>query len=209
MMDQHNQLISLTSLLKERPTIINFVYLNCPLLCHLLLDGLLDVAKKSQYQLHTDYQIVSISIDPNETTENILRYQSKYLNALNASNGWYFLRGDANTIQELTRAMGYQYQYIERTNDYAHPSLLYFYHQQIINYVEGVMFDLNAFEYSIMRIQPVQSIKEKIITFCYYFDPDKQTYSLYILNIMRLACLITVLILAIFILKTYKKDTNK
>ena len=67
-------------------------------------------------------------------------------------------------------------------------------------------FDLNAFDYSVMQSKPNQSLKEKIITYCYYFDPDNQTYSLYIFNLMRVACLITVLIIAIFIVMMIRNE---
>ena len=44
--DEYDTKINLHNLVSNKPTIINFVYLNCPLLCHLLLDGLLDIIKE-------------------------------------------------------------------------------------------------------------------------------------------------------------------
>ena len=87
-----------------------------------------------------------------------------------------FLKGSKDQIELISKVFGYHYKYNKRTNDYAHPSVLYFYNQKITNYLEGVAFDLNAFDYSVMQSKPNQSQK-KIITYCYYFDPDNQTYS--------------------------------
>ena len=86
-------------MLEEKPTIVNFVYLNCPMLCHLLLDGLVDVMKRSNYLINEDYQIITISIDPNEKTETLKSFRNKYLDLVSANGGWYFLKGNATEIK--------------------------------------------------------------------------------------------------------------
>ena len=195
--DRFDKRVDIRRLLSSKPSVVNFVYLNCPMLCHLMLDGVLDVIGTSNYEVGDDFQIITISIDPNETNHNLMAYETKYLNGANKDNGWLFLKGTAAEISRITAFFGYQYQYIKRTNDYAHPSILFFYDDKISNYIEGVTFDSNAFDYALMTIKSDKSLKEKIITFCYYFDPDTQTYSLLIINILRLLCLITVVILFI------------
>jgi protein SCO1/2 len=197
--DSFNKPIDLNSLVGNKPTIINFVYLNCPLLCHLMLDGLLNVIQESDYEMNTDFQVVSISIDPNETNKNLLAYKTKYLDQLNQNTGWFFLRGTQDQIDVVTEFFGYHYNYIKRTNDFAHPSVIYFYNNKISNYIEGVTFDKKFFDYSLINIKSTKTIKEKIVTFCYYFDPESQTYSLLIFKILRIICLITVLLLSILI----------
>ena len=206
--DEYDTPINLKDLITSKPTIINFVYLNCPLLCHLLLDGITDVVSRSPYQVSKDYQIISISIDPKETNQNLKSYKKKYLSQLNISNGWFFLKGSKEQIETITKAFGYRYKYIKRTKDYSHPSAIYFYHNKITNYLEGVTFDLNAFNYSIINTKSIKTLKEKIITYCYYYDPDSQTYSLLIFKILRLLCLITVLILSILIIYLIQKERN-
>ena len=204
--DEYNTPINLKDLITNKPTIINFVYLNCPLLCHLLLDGITDVISRSPYQVSEDYQVISISIDPKESNENLKAYKKKYLSQLNISNGWLFLKGSEEQIKAITHAFGYKYKYIKRTKDYSHPSVIYFYHNKITNYLEGVTFDIKAFNYSIINSKPVKSFREKVITYCYYFDPDNQTYSLLIFKILRLLCLITVIILSIIIVYFVQKE---
>ena len=80
--------INLNDVINNKPTIINFVYLNCPLLCHLLLDGLTEVIKESNYKIAEDYQVLTISIDPKESNENLNSYKRKYLNQLNINNSY-------------------------------------------------------------------------------------------------------------------------
>lgn len=209
LLDAYDSQVFLSDIVSKKPTIINFVYLNCPLLCHLMLDGLAEVMKESRYNLQEDYQVISISIDPTETNQNLLNYRKKYLKKLGADSGWYFLKGTKQTISAITKQFGYSFNYIPRTNDYAHPSVLYFYNNKLTNYIEGVTFDAQSFDYSIMTTKETKTLKERVITYCYYFDPDNQTYSLYIMNIVRVACLITVLIIGIFILRMYRNEKMK
>lgn len=207
--DAFNQNVDIADIIQQKPTIITFVYLNCPMLCHLMLDGLAEAIQQSNYKLGKDYQIITISIDPNETNENLRNYQNKYYNQLTINNGWLFLKGTDQTIKKITDFFGYQYKYIPRTNDYAHPSVIFFYKDQFNNYIEGVTYDTRSFDYAIMSLKDKKTIKEHIVTFCYYFDPDNQTYSLMIFNILRLLCLITVLILIILISYfVYKERKN-
>ena len=142
--DEYNQAINLKDLFNSKPTIVNFVYLNCPLLCHLMLDGITDVTSKSKYKVSEDYQIISISIDPNESNKNLFAYKKKYLTQLNIPNGWVFLKGSKKQIDKITSLFGYNYNYIKRTKDYAHPSVIYFYNKKITNYLEGVTFDVKS-----------------------------------------------------------------
>ena len=193
--DDYDKLINIADLMHEKPTIINFVYLNCRMLCHLTLDGLAEVAKESRYRVGNDYLIITVSIDPKESNTNLRTYKKKYMDSLDIPNGWLFLKGDSDTIQKITRFFGYNYEYIERTNDYAHPSVLFFYKNGISNYIEGVTYEPTHFDYSLMNLKDKKTLREKIITYCYYFDPSKQTYSLLIFKILRIISLITVLIL--------------
>lgn len=204
--DEYNKVINLNDVINNKPTIINFVYLNCPLLCHLLLDGLTEVIKESSYKIAEDYQVLTISIDPKESNENLKSYKRKYLNQLNINNGWLFLKGTEKEIKKITTNFGFNYKYIKRTNDYSHPSAIFFYNNKITNYLEGVTFDKKSFDYSIMTSKPIKNFKEKIITYCYYFDPDNQTYSFMIFKILRLLCLITVCILSIIIIQMLRKE---
>jgi len=207
--DEYDKNVNLRDLVADKPTIINFVYLNCPLLCHLLLDGLNDVINQSSYKANKDFQIISISIDPNEKNENLKAYKKKYLKELGTSDGWLFLKGSEKQIKAVTDQFGYHFKKISRTNDYSHPSAIFFYNKKITNYLEGVTFDIKSFNYSLMSGKVNKTIKEKFITYCYYYDPDSQTYSFLIIKVLRLLCLITVGILSILIITFIRRERRQ
>ena len=72
-----------------------------------------------------------------------------------------FFKGTKEEISKITKELGYNYNYIKRTNDYAHPSVIYFYNNKIINYIEGVTFDVDMFNYSVISNKENKTIKEK------------------------------------------------
>ncbi|HML86623.1 MAG TPA: SCO family protein, partial [Bacteroidales bacterium] len=48
----------------DKPTVISFVYYNCPGLCSPLLGGLAEVIERSDLELGKDYQVITISFNP-------------------------------------------------------------------------------------------------------------------------------------------------
>jgi protein SCO1/2 len=54
----------------NKPTILSFVYLDCPGICSPLLDGISDVIEKIDLQLGTDYEVITLSFEYNDTPES-------------------------------------------------------------------------------------------------------------------------------------------
>lgn len=60
--------VSLGDLLEDgKPIILNPLYFDCPVLCGLVIDGMIDVIDDLAWQPGKDFNIISFSID---TTEN-------------------------------------------------------------------------------------------------------------------------------------------
>jgi protein SCO1 len=52
-----------------RPVILNLGYYQCPMLCSELLQGLVGSMKALTFNLGKDFDVVTVSFDPRETTE--------------------------------------------------------------------------------------------------------------------------------------------
>ena len=101
--DEFDKQINLKDIVNNKPTIISFVYLNCPLLCHLMLDGLAQAIEDSKYKIGKDFQVISISIDNKETNKNLRNYKKKYHDQLDINNvGWIFLKGTKDQITNIS-----------------------------------------------------------------------------------------------------------
>jgi len=65
----------------EKPVILAMVYYECPMLCTLVLDGLVAAmdAVDNKLEVGKDYDVITISIDPNETPELARKKKAAYL----------------------------------------------------------------------------------------------------------------------------------
>ena len=95
----------------ERPVLLSFNYASCPMLCKLQLNGLIDGLRELDWTAGEEYRVVSISIDPSETTQQAAASKQKHLNAYGrpgSGNGWAFLTGSSKNIRAAAAAAGFE-----------------------------------------------------------------------------------------------------
>ena len=62
-----------------KPTILSFVYFDCPGLCSPLLEGLGSVMQKTNLDLGIDYQVITISFNFRDTPEKAKAKKDKFV----------------------------------------------------------------------------------------------------------------------------------
>ena len=176
----------------RRPTILSLVYFNCPSLCSLHLNGVLDALKQLSLEAGKDYDLLAVSFDPSETSDlaaaKKYNYQQKY-NFPNNGAGIHFLTGDENSVKTLADTVGFKYKWDDKANEWAHASaaVLLTPYGKISRYLHGVYFDPKTFRLSIVEASQgkVGSVVDSIMLFCYRYDPNGSQYALYAFNVMR------------------------
>jgi protein SCO1/2 len=83
--DENGQLRELKTYFGAMPVVLVFSYFQCPNLCTLVLNGLVDALKGIPDVLGKDYQVVTISIDPREKPPLALAKKRSYLARLGTS----------------------------------------------------------------------------------------------------------------------------
>jgi protein SCO1/2 len=186
---EDNQKVVLTDLI-DKPTVLNLVYYRCPGICSPLMEGLADVMNKSDLKPGKDYQVLTISFDPTETIDLAVRKKTNYLNLTDKKDeiakGWKFFISDSASIAKVTSAVGFKYK---RTgNDFLHAAsvMLISPDGKITRYLNGVYF--LPFEFKMAVIEAGKGTSgptiNKILQYCYSYDPKGQTY---VLNVTKLA----------------------
>jgi protein SCO1 len=199
--DENGQLISLKSLV-NKPTIFTFVYFRCPGICTPLLNELAHVVDKTDLELGKDYQIISVSFDHRETPDMASGKKDNYLHSMKKQvdpNGWRFLTGDSLNIHQLTDAAGF---YFSRSgNDFIHAGALIVVSREgkITRYINGIQylpFDVKmaVYEATTGKVGPTIA---KVLTFCFSYNPEGRTYSL---NFMRIALVVTLGFVGVFVM---------
>jgi protein SCO1 len=89
---------------KGKIVLINFMYTKCRGKCPRATRNLTEVQKLLGDRLGKDFHFISISIDPEQDTPEVL---TAYMELYEIKTGWTFLTGNKETIEVLRRAMGF------------------------------------------------------------------------------------------------------
>lgn len=209
--DESGQSVKLGQYFGHRPVVLALVYYDCPMLCTQVLNGMVTSFRVLPFQMSKEYDVVTISFDPRETPQLATSKKKVYVGYLpaamqsNAENGWHFLTGDAESIRQITDAVGFRYHYDEATKQFAHASGIMVATPQgkLSRYYYGI--DYSARDLRLGLIESAQnkigSPVDQLLLYCYHYDPATGKYGAVVMNIVRLGGIVTVLaILAMIIL---------
>jgi protein SCO1/2 len=175
-----------------RPVLVNFAYYQCPMLCNLVLNGMLGGMKKISWTPGKEYEVVTISIDARETPELAASKKQTHIEALGkpeAAVGWHFLTGDEKQIKRVADAIGFKYQYMRNNNEFAHAAGIFTVSPagKISRYLYGVEYKHKDLRLALLDASEGRalSIGEKIEMFCYRYDANAKGYVLFARNFMK------------------------
>ncbi|WP_421918117.1 SCO family protein [Marinifilum sp.] len=196
----------------DKPTALIFVYYRCPGICSPLMDGLAEVVEKSDLNLSEDYQILTISFDPSETIDLAIKKKNNYKSLVKGKNteeGWKFFTADSINIAKATKSMGFRYK--KAGNDYTHAATVIVLSPdgKITRYLNGTYFLPFEFKLAILEASKGQAgpTINKILQYCYSYDPVGQAY---VLNITKITgTIILAMGIIIFLLLIVRRPKRK
>jgi len=193
----------------NKPTILSFVYFDCPGLCSPLLEGLGSVIQKSDLKLGKDYQVITISFNYRDTPEKAKEKKKKFTEryAKGNSDGWIFLTTDSATIFNITHSTGFITKAVGL--DFVHPSAIIAVSPQgmITRYLYGITFlpiDFKMAVYEANKEQPRPTI-QKVLLLCFSYDPDNKRFALDITKVTGMVIIFLILVFVIVYLIKPKK----
>ena len=103
LIDQDGKKVELKALLNsDKPVMLNFVFATCTTICPVLSAGFAEFRRRLGADA-ADVQFVSITIDPEHDTAEVLKDYGK---RFHADQGWTFLTGKRVDIDRVTKAFG-------------------------------------------------------------------------------------------------------
>jgi len=197
--------------LVDKPTFLNFVYYRCPGICSPLMSGIAEVIGISDLVLGKDYQILTISFDHRETTDLAVKKKNNYLNEIGQEvdkNGWLFFTGDSSNLVKATNAAGFKFK--QTGNDFVHSASLIVLSPEakITRYLNGTYFLPFDIKMAVIEANKGKSgpTINKVLQFCYSYDPVGQSYVLNITKVTASIILFIAILLFIFlIIRSQKK----
>lgn len=194
-----------------RPVILDLVYYKCPNLCNLVLNGQVEAMKEVGWTPGKEYEVVTISINPKEDTMIAQQKKNTYLSDFGKpASGWHFLTDYQGSAKKLAEEIGYHYRYDQRQDQYAHPAAIMVLTPEgkIARYLYGVRFRSKDLRFALAEASEgrMTLTLEKILLFCYHYDPQANRYVLFAANVMRAGGILTVLLLAAFIWRQFRNE---
>jgi len=204
--DETGRAVRLGDYFGKKPLIMNLVYYNCTMLCGEALAGLSSAMRLVKFDVGKEFDVVTVSFDPRETPEIAAAKKKDYVKRYGrpgADVGWHFLTGPAESVNALTKAVGFQYQYDPKINQFAHATAIMVLTPEgrISRYFYGVDFPPKDVRMGLVEASQgkIGNPIDAVLLYCYHYDPATGKYGAVITNILRLAAAATILILGGFI----------
>jgi protein SCO1/2 len=197
----------------RRPVVLALVYYECPSLCNMVLNGILRSAKSMDLTAGDEYEVIAVSFDPRETPEMAAAKKQTYLKDYKrhgAEQGWHFLTGPETSSKALADAVGFRYAYDAMTNQYAHSSAIMVLTPagRIARYFYGIDYPARDVRLGLIEAssERIGKPSDQILLYCFHYDPTTGKYALVVMNVLRLAALITLSVLATFLIVMLRRD---
>ena len=196
--------------------LVTLGYHRCPMLCSLVLDGLVKALKESKLTLGKDVLAVDVSIDPAEDTKLATDVQKRILglvgNGADAS-AWPFWvsTGDQGAAaRALADAVGFRYKYDEQSKQFAHDAVAFVIAPGgiIARYLYGVEHSPRDFRMAVVEAGGgrVGTSFDKVILSCYKYDPVTRRYAPFVFGFMRIGAGLVFVALASLMTMLWRKE---
>jgi protein SCO1/2 len=129
-----------------------------------------------------------------------------------AADGWHFLTGSQESIDALTKAVGFQYQYVKTTDQFAHTTGLMILTPEgkLAQYYYGVEFPPRDVRLGLIQASQnkIGTLADEVLLYCYHYDPKSGKYSAIISRIIQLAGGLTVLLIGAVLLVLLRRGSD-
>ena len=202
--DETGKPVHLGDYFGKKPMILNLVYYNCPMLCGEVLSGLEGALRVLKFDVGKEFDVLTVSFDPRETPDMATKKKAEFLKRYGragAAEGWHFLTGPQESIDALTKAAGFQYQYDPKTGQFAHATAIMILTPEgkIAQYYYGVEYAPKDLRLGLIQASQnkIGTLADQVLLYCYHYDPTTGKYGAIISRVLKLAGIATLLGLGI------------
>ena len=190
--DETGKEVRLGGYFGKKPMILNLVYYQCPMLCGEVLSGLESALRVLKFNVGDEFDVLTVSFNPQETPAMAAAKKAEYLKRygrVGAAQGWHFLTGPQASIDALTKAAGFQYEYDSKTGQFAHATAIMVLTPEgkIAQYYYGVEYAPKDLRLGLIQASDnkIGTVVDQVLLYCYHYDPKGKKYAIYATNVMR------------------------
>jgi protein SCO1 len=218
--DETGQTVTLADCTGGKTTILVLAYYRCPRMCTQVLNDLANGLRLGvPWNIGDEFNVLTVSFDDRETPEMAAAKKETYIKAYGrpgAEKGWHFLTGTQPSILRLANAVGFQFRYDPKFDQFAHVSCVMILTPEgkVARYFLGTGYKTFSRD---LRLGLVEASQHKIGTpvvdramlFCYRYDPETGKYTATALNWVRAAGALTVVVLGSMLLLAWRRERRK
>lgn len=201
---------------QDKPVLLTLVYYDCPMLCTPLLNNLTDALKKVDLEPGADFEIVTVSIDTTET-HGLARDKGelyvKQYGKPGAAKGWHWHVGSEDQVHRLSDAVGFHYALDPVSKEYAHQAVIFVLTPdgKISRYLYGIDYKPRDLKLALLEAgrEHIASTIDKIILFCFHYDPQARGYSLYAWRLVQISAGITAILVAMLLAYFWRRERKR
>ena len=212
--NEKNQNLALKKYFGSEPVLMSIVYYNCPSLCNFHLNGLFEGLQQLSSHKNLPYQLVIVSMDSTEKPSLAKEKKINYLKEFKElkEEKIHFLTGSKDSIKKLTESLGFAFYWDEETEQFAHSPVAYVLSPKAVisRYLYGVEFKPQNLRLSLLEagLGKIGNVIDRILLFCYRFNPKENKYTLYASNIMKAGGVLIILALMLLLIPVWIKERN-
>lgn len=214
--DESGKSVRIGDFFGQKPIVLSLVYFDCPALCTEVLNGELRTMKAISLDLGKDFDAVTVSFEPKDTPALAKAKRDVYVGQYGRSGAmdhWHFLTGDQQSIDALTNAVGFHYAYDSSIRQYAHAAaiLVLTPDGRIDRYFYGVVYPARDVRLGLVEASEgkIGTLTDHALLYCYQYDPMTGKYGVVVMNVLRAAGGLTVLILGIFMAVMFLRERKR
>lgn len=187
---------------KGRPVILNLVYYSCPMLCGMVLQGVVRSLKQVPYTPGQDIEVVTISFDPKETSVLAAAKKNTIMEDYarpGSDKGWHVLVDKEGSAKKLADQIGFKYKWDDETKQFAHPSVTMILTPEgkVSRYLGGIDYAQRDMRLALTEASQgkIGTISDRFMLYCYKYDPSSRSYVMAATNTMKVGGVLIMLLL--------------
>ncbi len=212
--DEEGKPVRLGDFFGTKPAVVVLAYHSCPTFCGMVLRGLSESLTNLPWTLGNEYQTIVVSIDPRDKPEAAAEKRKIFYETYGRGNaGAHFLVGEKGQIDRVASALGFEYEFNKDTNQYQHPAVVFVAKPSggIARYLYGVTYETKDLRLSLLEAAHEKSLTtgERLLLFCFHYDPNEGKYVLLARRVMQLAGAVTAVLLAGFLTVMWRRERTR
>jgi protein SCO1 len=211
--DENGNAVRLGDYFGTRPIVLSLVYFDCPALCTEVLNGQLHTMQAISLEMGKDFEAITVSFEPKDTPALAKAKRDVYAGEYGrpgAKQNWHFLTGEAQSINALTKAVGFHYAYDPAIKQYAHAAAIMILTPdgRVDRYFYGVQYPARDFRLGLVDASQgkIGTLTDQALLFCYQYDPETGKYGMVVMNVVRAGGALTLLVLGLFMFIMFRRD---